>query len=110
MAGRSGGDRVVPEWSAWLSPHPALRRFLQAEQTRNDHAVDRRHFAAIDGAANGVRPEWRASSQSSWELDVCWLPRAAARALGPFDDAVFEHLGVRPRRGRAPLLVHPQGR
>lgn len=83
-------------------------RWMDFEQTLNERLLNDAVYPPMDASRGGVPRLYYPDSRTMWEPRVVWLPSQRARRYGPVSDALRSDLGLRPPRGRAPLILHPQ--
>ena len=81
---------------------------MDQEQTVNERILDDRAFHPIDDRSHTVRESLRPERRPLWTPDALWLPREQTRVYGPLEHGLEQRLGVLPRDGAIPWVLHPQ--
>jgi len=86
---------------------PRVRRWIDYEQTVNERLFNEKAILAFDERSNTVKRKFYPEQRPVWEQELVWLPNGIVRRYGLVDEAI-QAWGLRPRKDRTPLFLHPQ--
>jgi len=84
------------------------RRWLNYEQTVNEHVFNRSARRQVKLSKRTVRAPYHPERRGVWPQKVVWLPSNRVRTYGWLKVGMRAAFGVDLPAGRMPLLLHPQ--